>query len=153
MSHTGREALPDGSEEATLGGFGCPMLVRGHAIVQAGQRPLVRCSFGWALHGERELERCMATDTSQQCWKAGEDHGAVHEAAFVASNSPKRRAASGVVRQDADTDQTTEATGPVILPLRPVADRRPSRTVDRPRERPILAEPVFGPPGSVAADH
>jgi len=153
MSHTGREALPDGGDEATLGGFGCPMLVRGHALVRVGQRPLVRCSFGWALHGERELERCMATDTSQQCWKAGEDHGAVHEAAFVASQSPKRRAASGVACLEADTDQTTETTGPVILPLRPVADRRRSGTVDRPRERPGLAPPVLVPPGRAATDH
>ena len=153
MSHTEREALPDGGDEATLGGFGCPMLVRGHALVRAGQRPLVRCSFGWALHGERELERCMATDTSQQCWKAGEDHGAVHEAAFVASQSPKRRAASGVACLGADTDQTTETTGPVILPLRPVVDRRRSGTVERPRERPDLAPPVFTPPRRVAADH
>ena len=153
MSHTGREALPDGGDQATLGGFGCPMLVRGHALVRAGQRPLVRCSFGWALHGERELERCMATDTSERCWKAGEDHGAVHEAAFVASRAPKRRAASGTTCQAADADQTAEAAGPVILPLSPVADRRRPGTVDRTRERPDLTRPVSAPPDGLAADH
>lgn len=153
MSHTGREALPDGGDEATLGGFGCPMLVRGHALVRVGQRPLVRCSFGWALHGEREIERCMATDSSERCWKASEDHGALHEAAFVASRAPKRRAASGVTCQDTDADQTTEATEPVILPLRPVADRRRSGTVDRAQGRQDLASPAFTPPESVAADH
>ena len=153
MSHTGREALPDGGDDATLGGFGCPMLVRGHALVQAGQRPLVRCSFGWALHGEREIARCMATDTSERCWKAGEDHGAVHEAAFVASRAPKRRAASGVTGQDAGTDQITGTAEPVILPLRPVADGRRPRTVDRTPERQDLALPVPPPPDSVAADH
>ncbi len=153
MSLTGRESLPDGGDDATLGGFGCPMLVRGHALVQAGKRPLVRCSFGWALHGEREIASCMATDTSERCWKAGEDHGAVHEAAFVASRAPKRRAASGLTGQDADTDQTTETTGPVILPLRPVADRRRPGAVDRTPDRQDLAPPVFLPPDSVAADH
>ncbi len=153
MSHTGRESLPDGGDEATLGGFGCPMLVRGHAIVRVGQRPLVRCSFGWALRGEREIERCMATDTSERCWKASEDNGALHEAAFVASRAPKRRAVSGVTCQDADADQTAETAEPVIVPLRPVANRRRSGTVDRARERQDLASPAFTPPDSVAADH
>lgn len=153
MSQTAHDALSDGSDDVTLGGFGCPMLVRGHALVRAGQRPLVRCSFGWALHGERELERCIATETSEQCWKAQEDNGALHEAAFTASQAPKRRAASTVAGHDAGTDQTMEPAEPVILPLRPVDDRRPSIPVDRSPERRDQARPAVAPIDRVAADH
>ena len=153
MSHTGREALPSGSDEATLGGFGCPMLVRGHALVRPGQRPLVRCSFGWSLHGERELERCIATDTSERCWKAREDHGAVHEAAFVASQAPKRRAASAVSGQRAGTDETVATGEPVAPPRRRAPARRRAGTVDRRGEACELAEPVLIPTERAAADH
>jgi hypothetical protein len=79
---------PDGA------GFGCPMLVRGHATVALGHRPLVRCSLGWAVRGEPEIARCVATESSARCWRAGEDHGALYEAAFTASRSAKRRAAA-----------------------------------------------------------
>ncbi|CAA9569428.1 MAG: hypothetical protein AVDCRST_MAG33-2366 [uncultured Thermomicrobiales bacterium] len=153
MSQTGHDALPTGTDDVTRGGFGCPMLVRGHALVRAGQRPLVRCSFGWALHGERELERCIATETSGQCWKAREDHGALHEAAFTASRAPKRRAASTVAGHDAGTDQTAEPVEPVILPLRPVDDRRRPTPVGRSSERHDPVEPAIGSPDRVAADH
>ena len=152
MSQTARDALPSGGDEAPLGGFGCPMLVRGHARVRVGQRPLVRCSFGWALHGERELERCIATDTSERCWKAREDHGALHEAAFVASQAPKRRAVSAGNGQGADADQTATTTGPVVPPPRPAAPRRHAAANDRPCGGNGLIGPVFVPPGAAAAD-
>lgn len=153
MSQSGRDALPVGSDEATLGGFGCPMLVRGHALVRAGQRPLVRCSFGWSLHTERELERCIATDTSERCWKAREDHGAVHEAAFVASQAPRRRAASASSGQGAATDDVVDTTGPDVRPLRAAASRHQAGTADRPFEDSDPARPVFVRSEGAAADH
>lgn len=154
MSHSGPIAAPDGTDGGESGGFGCPMLVRGHALVGPGQRPLVRCSFGWSIHDERELGRCIATETSVRCWKAGEDHGGFHEAAFVASRAPKRRAASAGNGTATGTDQTRDDPVPVATPpARAIPGRRPGAADRPPAHRPTASEPVDTGSAGVAADH
>jgi len=50
--------------------FGCPMLVRNHGEVPRGiRRPRYRCSLGWALHDEGEVDRCRDVESVPACWK------------------------------------------------------------------------------------
>jgi hypothetical protein len=155
MSHDGRVDSPIG-DEAESGGLGCPMLVRGHASVARGTRPLVRCSLGWAIRGEHELARCVATESCTKCWKAQEDHGALHEAAFTASRSAKRRAAAGQNGQETITEPGNghEVVVPAGLPVRrPGPQPRPVRPEKRSRESGPLNVPLHVERDEVAADH
>jgi hypothetical protein len=152
MDQAGRGPFPGGEDCESPGGFGCPMLVRGHAVVPAGHRPLVRCSLGWAIRGEQEIARCVATETSLRCWKAREDHGALHEAAFVASRAPKRRVASALA-EPTDTGSDTVA-GDTAPSARPDRERRGPRQPSGPhREHVPVDVPPLDEPERVAADH
>jgi len=64
---------------AEPGHFGCPMLVRGHFELVAGEPPLMRCALGWALHNPDEVARCAATVALTDCWKVHPERLAVVE--------------------------------------------------------------------------
>jgi hypothetical protein len=67
---------PTVDEESSLDHeqFGCPMLTRNHGEVPRGiRRPGFRCSLGWALHDDSEVDRCREIETVPACWKAHPD--------------------------------------------------------------------------------
>src|SRR5262245_52706190 len=70
MSRERRRLFHEEESPVEPGRFGCPMLTRGHRShpVNANQ-PMMRCSLGWALHGEIDVERCLATESVTDCWK------------------------------------------------------------------------------------
>jgi hypothetical protein len=46
------------------------MLTRGHrAHPLDANRPMIRCSLGWALHGDVDVQRCQAIEIVSDCWK------------------------------------------------------------------------------------
>ncbi len=54
--------------------FGCPMLTRNHGEISHGIRRIgFRCSLGWALHDDSEVDRCRQIETVPACWKAHPD--------------------------------------------------------------------------------
>ncbi len=70
MSRERRRLLEIEEEPAEPGRFGCPMLTRMRMARELeGKIPDMRCSLGWALHGEPDAARCRATDLVTDCWK------------------------------------------------------------------------------------
>jgi hypothetical protein len=70
MSRERRRLFQEEESPAEPGRFGCPMLTRGHRSNPIdASLPLMRCSNGWAVHGELEIQRCLATDAVMDCWK------------------------------------------------------------------------------------
>ena len=70
MSLERRALFPEEESAAGPGRYGCPMLVRARFFLPGdNDRPHVRCSLGWALHGENEVAWCMATEVLTDCWK------------------------------------------------------------------------------------
>ena len=69
MSRERRRLFPVEESEAEPGRYGCPMLSRTRFSLSPDAAPMMRCSFGWALHGEQDVGRCMATDSVLDCWK------------------------------------------------------------------------------------
>ena len=70
MSRERRRLFLEEESPAEPGRFGCPMLTRGHRPNPIdASLPLMRCSNGWAVHGEIEIQRCLATDAVMDCWK------------------------------------------------------------------------------------
>jgi hypothetical protein len=70
MSRERRRLFHEEESPVEPGRFGCPMLTRGHRShpVYANE-PIRRCSLGWALHGEMDVQRCLATEAVIDCWK------------------------------------------------------------------------------------
>lgn len=70
MSRERRRLFQEEESPVEPGRYGCPMLIRAHRThpLRANQ-PMMRCSLGWALHGEIEVERCLATEAVMDCWK------------------------------------------------------------------------------------
>ena len=69
MSRERRRLLEEEST-AEPGRYGCPMLTRGHRSHPLDpNRPLWRCSLGWALRGELDVANCIATEAVSDCWK------------------------------------------------------------------------------------
>jgi hypothetical protein len=58
----------------------------------------MRCSLGWALHGEIEVERCLATEAVIDCWK---EHP---ERTPVVVLAPTRGPGPGETEQKASAD-------------------------------------------------
>ncbi|MGH2535469.1 MAG: hypothetical protein ACRDJW_24685 [Thermomicrobiales bacterium] len=72
MSRERRRLLHDAAEESSAepGRYGCPMLSRLHATLMAdANRPVYRCSLGWALTSELDVTCCAATEAVIDCWK------------------------------------------------------------------------------------
>lgn len=134
------------AEDAAPGQFGCPMLVRGHDPRGFGHGPIRRCSLGWSIHNLDEADRCYAVTTLTDCWKAKEDHGALHEAPVFLSRVPKRRAkGSSVAESDADQGEIhgpplMTSDDPTRTPIVAEEDARRTRPV-RSRTRPKRSEP------------
>jgi hypothetical protein len=64
--------------EMEAGQYGCPMLMRARAIYAPdAELPTHRCHLGWGLRGEADVERCMAVETSLECWKVARDRAVV----------------------------------------------------------------------------
>jgi hypothetical protein len=64
--------------EVESGQYGCPMLSRAREIYAPGiALPSHRCNFGWAIHGEADVERCMAVESAVECWKAAQERVSV----------------------------------------------------------------------------
>lgn len=70
MSRDRRGLLPMEEPSAEPGSFGCPMLTRAHQdrFSDPG-KAMMRCSLGWALHGDIDVARCAATEAVLDCWK------------------------------------------------------------------------------------
>lgn len=57
---------------------GCPMLMRAREVYTPGHElPSHRCHFGWAIHGVADIERCMAVESSLECWKQARERMSV----------------------------------------------------------------------------
>jgi hypothetical protein len=70
MSRERRRLFQEEELPAEPGRFGCPMLTRGHrANPDDATLPIARCSNGWAIHGEVEIQRCLTTEAVLDCWK------------------------------------------------------------------------------------
>lgn len=70
MSRERRRFFQEEESPAEPGRYGCPMLTRGHRPHPIDpHRPLMRCSLGWALHDDVEVQRCLATEAVIDCWK------------------------------------------------------------------------------------
>jgi hypothetical protein len=70
MSREPRRLFQEEESPAEPGRFGCPMLTRGHRPNPDDPRlPIMRCSNGWAVHGNVEIQRCLATEAVMDCWK------------------------------------------------------------------------------------
>ena len=69
MSRERRPLLPEEETTAEPGRYGCPMLVRAHYVREPDATPVMRCALAWALHGDEEVARCLATDVLTDCWK------------------------------------------------------------------------------------
>ena len=71
MSREQRRLFQEEESPVEPGRFGCPMLNRGHRSHPVDARlPIIRCSIGWAIHGDIEVQRCQATESVTDCWKA-----------------------------------------------------------------------------------
>ncbi len=70
MSRERRRLLPPEESTAEPGRYGCPMLTRGHGPHPTQpNRPLWRCSLGWALRTDLDVANCIATGAVVDCWK------------------------------------------------------------------------------------
>ena len=70
MSRERRRLFREEESPVEPGRFGCPMLTRGHRDHPVHERePLMRCSLGWAVHDEVEMQRCQLTEAIADCWK------------------------------------------------------------------------------------
>ena len=70
MSRERRRLFREEEPPAEPGRFGCPMLTRGHREHPLDpHRPMMRCSLGWAVHDDVELQRCQLTESVADCWK------------------------------------------------------------------------------------
>lgn len=70
MSREPRRLFQEEESPAEPGRYGCPMLTRGHrSNLEDPRLPAVRCSNGWAVHGDVEIQRCLATEAVMDCWK------------------------------------------------------------------------------------
>ena len=70
MSRERRGLFLEEEPSAEPGRYGCPMLTRGHRSHPIEpHRPLMRCSIGWAIHGDEDVQRCLATEAVTDCWK------------------------------------------------------------------------------------
>jgi hypothetical protein len=70
MSRERRPLFLEEEPSAEPGRYGCPMLVRTRFFLSAdAARPVMRCSLGWALHGELDVARCRVTESVTDCWK------------------------------------------------------------------------------------
>jgi len=60
--------------DVEAGQYGCPMLMRARTIYAPGvELPTHRCHLGWAIHGEPDIERCLAVESSLECWKMAQE--------------------------------------------------------------------------------
>ena len=70
MGREPRRLFLEEEPSAEPGRYGCPMLTRGHRPHPIDpNRRLMRCSIGWAIHGDEDVQRCLATETVIDCWK------------------------------------------------------------------------------------
>jgi hypothetical protein len=70
MSRELRRLFLQEEPSAEPGRYGCPMLSRGHRPHPIDpNRPLMRCSIGWAIHDDEDVQRCLATEAVTDCWK------------------------------------------------------------------------------------
>jgi len=70
MSRERRRHFHEEEPSAEPGRYGCPMLTRGHRPHPIDPNlPLMRCSVGWALHDDVDVQRCLATEAVIDCWK------------------------------------------------------------------------------------
>lgn len=68
--------------------FGCPMLMRNHGESLRGIRLSgFRCSLGWALHDDGEVDRCREVETVPACWKVQADRVLTLSPARAESNN------------------------------------------------------------------
>lgn len=78
MSSGTRRPLFAEEPEVESGRYGCPMLMRARQIHTRGvDLPTHRCELGWAIHGEPEIERCMAVESSLECWKGASERALI----------------------------------------------------------------------------
>ncbi len=71
-------ALSFEDAEVESGQYGCPMLMRARQIYAPGvELPSHRCQFGWAIHGDADIERCMAVESALECWKAAQERASL----------------------------------------------------------------------------
>ena len=68
MSRPQRPASRQEEDVAEAVRFGCPMLYRARTIPAPGVPPM-RCHLGWALHNQEEIERCLDTESVEECWR------------------------------------------------------------------------------------
>ena len=79
-THELRHTRPLFSEEPDVesGRYGCPMLMRARQIYTRGvELPTHRCELGWAIHGEPDIERCMAVESAVECWKGASERALI----------------------------------------------------------------------------
>ncbi len=70
MSRERRRLFHEEESSAEPGRYGCPMLSRARCSqLTLPNQPLWRCSLGWALHGDLDVARCIATESAIDCWK------------------------------------------------------------------------------------
>jgi hypothetical protein len=74
MNREGRGPTMDDESSPEPEQFGCPMLMRDHGDAPRGiRRSGFRCSLGWALHDDSEVDRCRQVETVPACWKVQPD--------------------------------------------------------------------------------
>jgi hypothetical protein len=70
MSRERRRLFREEESPVEPGRFGCPMLVRGHRHHPVEPHGIImRCSLGWAVHDDVEVQRCQLTESVADCWK------------------------------------------------------------------------------------
>lgn len=90
MSRERRRLFQEEELPAEPGRFGCPMLTRGH-----GQHPLdaelpnMRCAVAWAIHGDVEVQRCLATEAVIDCWKVHPERTPIVVLASATGSGPQ----------------------------------------------------------------
>jgi hypothetical protein len=61
----------DSEPEADSIQFGCSMLSRIRLQPRrSGSLAVIRCSLGYALHGDEDVAKCLAVEGPSSCWKA-----------------------------------------------------------------------------------
>lgn len=126
----------DSAPEAESIRFGCSMLSR---IRLRPEDPdalaTMRCSLGFALHSDEEIERCMGVEGPADCWKSSQswrvhpdETPAARPQAATATGAGRNARANGLENGAVDAAVIIETSVEVVGVTRIVAHPEPGET-------------------------